>query len=71
MELTVKAFAAGMRITEIPSTWRDRSAGTSRFRLAAWLPHYLRWYTYALAHRPGPRAVAAGRPSDGSPNRAR
>jgi dolichol-phosphate mannosyltransferase len=71
MELTVKAFAAGLRITEIPSTWRDRSAGTSRFRLAAWLPHYLRWYAYALAHRPGARPVTAGRPSDGSPNPAR
>ena len=52
LELTAKAFAQGRRITEVPSTWRDRSAGRSRFRLGAWLPHYLRWYAYALAHRP-------------------
>jgi dolichol-phosphate mannosyltransferase len=52
LEITAKAYAAGRRITEVPSTWRDRSAGTSRFRLRAWLPHYLRWYLYALTHRP-------------------
>lgn len=52
LELTAKAHAAGRRITEIPSTWHDRSAGTSRFRLTAWLPHYLKWYGYALTHRP-------------------
>jgi glycosyltransferase involved in cell wall biosynthesis len=52
LEITAKAFAAGRRITEIPSTWRDRSAGQSRFKLRQWLPHYLRWYFYALKHRP-------------------
>jgi glycosyltransferase involved in cell wall biosynthesis len=52
LEITAKAYAAGRRITEIPSTWRDRSAGQSRFKLRQWLPHYLRWYFYALGHRP-------------------
>jgi glycosyltransferase involved in cell wall biosynthesis len=52
LEITAKAFARGRRITEIPSTWRDRSAGQSRFQLRQWLPHYLRWYFYALSHRP-------------------
>jgi dolichol-phosphate mannosyltransferase len=52
LELTAKAHAQGRRITEVPSTWQDRSAGQSRFRLRAWLPHYLRWYAYALTHRP-------------------
>jgi dolichol-phosphate mannosyltransferase len=52
LEITAKAYAAGRRITEVPSTWRDRSAGESRFRLRQWLPHYLRWYGYALTHRP-------------------
>ena len=55
LEVTAKAYAAGRRITEVPSTWRDRSAGESRFRLRAWLPHYLRWYIYALTHRPKAR----------------
>lgn len=52
LEITAKAHAAGRKITELPSTWHDRSAGESRFRLRAWLPHYLKWYTYALTHRP-------------------
>jgi dolichol-phosphate mannosyltransferase len=52
LEITVKAHAAGRRITEVPSTWRGRSAGQSQFRLWAWLPQYLRWYFYALFHRP-------------------
>ena len=48
LELTVKAFLAGHRITEVPSTWSDRSHGESRFRLWKWLPLYLRWYFYAF-----------------------
>ncbi|MHC5539984.1 glycosyltransferase [Singulisphaera rosea] len=57
LEITAKAFAAGCRITEVPTTWRDRSAGESRFNLRAWLPQYLRWYFYALTHRPSGRRV--------------
>lgn len=55
LEITAKAFAAGKRIGEIPTTWRDRSAGQSRFQLRKWLPHYLHWYWYTLTHRPRPR----------------
>jgi glycosyltransferase involved in cell wall biosynthesis len=48
LEITVKAFLAGHRIVEIPSVWRDRTQGKSKFKLWAWLPHYLRWYFYAF-----------------------
>jgi len=48
MELTLKAHWKGWRVAEVPTTWRDRTAGASRFRLWAWLPHYLRWYRMAL-----------------------
>jgi dolichol-phosphate mannosyltransferase len=51
LELTVKAFLAGYRITEIPATWRDRTNGQSRFRLWKWLPLYLRWYFYAFRRK--------------------
>ena len=44
IELTVKAHLLGMRVAEVPTTWRDRTAGQSRFRLWQWLPRYLRWY---------------------------
>jgi dolichol-phosphate mannosyltransferase len=48
LELTVKAFLGGYRIAEVPTTWRDRTSGQSRFRLWKWLPLYLRWYLYAF-----------------------
>lgn len=48
LEITAKAVAAGYKIAEIPSVWRDRTAGKSKFRLRKWLPKYLRWYFYAL-----------------------
>lgn len=51
LELTVKAYLAGYRITEIPSRWKDRSAGESKFRLWAWLPSYFRWYVHAFRGR--------------------
>ena len=51
LELTAKAFRAGLPIAEVPTIWRDRTAGTSRFRLLKWLPRYLRWYSYALTGR--------------------
>lgn len=51
LELTVKATAAGRPVAEVPTTWRDRAEGTSRFRLRHWLPHYLRWYMYAFRAR--------------------
>lgn len=44
LELTVKAHQRGWRVDEIPTTWTDRTAGESRFRLMKWLPKYLRWY---------------------------
>ena len=52
LELTAKAFRRGVKITEVPTTWRDREAGTSRFRLMKWLPRYLSWYAYALRAQP-------------------
>jgi glycosyltransferase involved in cell wall biosynthesis len=51
LELTVKATIAGRRVAEIPTTWRDRTAGQSNFKLRKWLPHYLRWYIVALRAR--------------------
>lgn len=48
MEITVKAYLNGYRITEVPSSWYDRTAGESRFQLFRWLPFYLKWYLFAL-----------------------
>jgi glycosyltransferase involved in cell wall biosynthesis len=51
LELTVKATLAGRRVVEVPTTWRDRTAGQSNFRLRKWLPHYLHWYRVAFRGR--------------------
>lgn len=48
LEIVVKSWLAGKRIGELPSTWTDRNAGSSKFRMLKWLPRYLRWYLYAL-----------------------
>ena len=51
IELTVKAYLLGMKVAEVPTTWRDRTAGTSRFQLWQWLPRYLKWYRAGIAAR--------------------
>jgi len=48
LELCYKAFSQGQKMVELPSVWRDRTLGESRFRLFKWLPHYLRWYLRAV-----------------------
>ena len=51
LELTAKASRARLPMAEVPTTWRDRTAGESRFNLRAWLPRYLRWYASIVRHR--------------------
>src|SRR5258708_38455765 len=51
LELTVKAYRLGMPVAEVPTTWRDRTAGTSRFKLGELLPRYLHWYWRGMAGR--------------------
>ncbi len=51
LELTVKATLAGRKVAEVPTTWRDRTAGQSNFKLRKWLPHYLHWYRVAFVGR--------------------
>jgi glycosyltransferase involved in cell wall biosynthesis len=64
LELTVKAHRLGMRVAEVPTTWRDRTSGESRFDLRRWLPRYLRWYLVALLRRPVTRQAADRRGDD-------
>jgi dolichol-phosphate mannosyltransferase len=51
LELTVKATIAGRRVAEVPTTWRDRTAGKSNFKLRKWLPNYIHWYLTAFRAR--------------------
>jgi dolichol-phosphate mannosyltransferase len=51
LELTVKATLDRRTVAEVPTTWRDRTAGQSNFRMRKWLPHYLHWYRRAFVGR--------------------
>jgi len=51
LELTVKAYRLGLRVAEVPTTWRDRTARQSRFKLWQWLPRYLHWYWRGIGGR--------------------
>lgn len=51
IELAAKAKRLGRPVAEIPTIWLDRSAGDSNFKIAAWLPEYLRWYRFAFGRR--------------------
>ena len=51
LELTVKAYRLGLRVAEVPTTWRDRTAGESRFQMRKWLPRYLHWYWRGMGGR--------------------
>lgn len=48
MEIVIKAYNKGYKITEVPSIWTNRQSGDSRFRLWRWLPKYLHWYWFAV-----------------------
>src|SRR4030095_7490869 len=48
MELTLKAHYGGGCVEEVPTTWLDRTAGESRFKLMKWLPLYLEWFFWAF-----------------------
>lgn len=48
LELVGKAKAMGLRVAELPTTWTDRTEGTSNFKLRKWLPKYLHWYWQAM-----------------------
>jgi dolichol-phosphate mannosyltransferase len=47
LELVAKARRYRQPVAEIPTIWLDRTFGESNFKLAKWLPKYLRWYRYA------------------------
>jgi hypothetical protein len=48
LELVAKARRNRARVAEIPTIWLERDFGQSRFQLAKWAPHYIRWYRFAF-----------------------
>ncbi len=52
LELTVKAALTRKgAVTEVPTTWRDRLNGESKFKLFKWLPFYLYWFLFYFGHK--------------------
>jgi glycosyltransferase involved in cell wall biosynthesis len=51
IELTAKAKRMRLPVAEIPTIWLDRQAGVSNFKVARWIPMYLRWYRFAFGSR--------------------
>jgi hypothetical protein len=55
IELIAKAKRLRRPVAELPTIWLDRQAGVSNFKIAQWIPKYLRWYRFAF----GPRLTVA------------
>ncbi|HUB71038.1 MAG TPA: glycosyltransferase family 2 protein [Acidimicrobiales bacterium] len=51
LELVAKARRLRRPVAELPTIWLDRTFGQSHFKLAKWLPSYLRWYRFAFGPR--------------------
>ena len=51
LELVAKARRLRLPVAEVPTIWLDRSFGVSNFKLARWLPGYLRWYRFAYGRK--------------------
>jgi glycosyltransferase involved in cell wall biosynthesis len=51
IELTAKAKRLRLPVAEIPTIWLDRPTGMSNFKVANWIPKYLRWYRFAFGGR--------------------
>ena len=67
IELTAKAKRLRLPVAEIPTIWLDRQAGVSNFKVAKWVPSYVRWYRFAFGPRLTPdqlRARSAGQRPD-------
>lgn len=51
MEITLKAYFSGARISEIPTVWKGRSMGKSKFYLFKVAPDYIKLYLWAVLRR--------------------
>lgn len=48
MEIPLKAYYMGFRITEVPTVWKERTKGKSSFKIFKILPSYLKLYLWGV-----------------------
>lgn len=48
LEITVKAYVKGFRITEVPTRWKKREVGESKFRLVDVASNYIYWFFWSI-----------------------
>ena len=48
IELVAKARRMRRPVAEIPTIWLERAHGASNFKVAKWIPRYLKWYRFAF-----------------------
>jgi glycosyltransferase involved in cell wall biosynthesis len=51
MEIPLKGYYLGFKMTEVPTVWRERTKGKSNFKMFKLLPNYLRFYIWAILKR--------------------
>lgn len=51
MELPLKAYFLGFKVSEVPTIWRERTKGKSSFKIFKLLPKYLKLYFWAIKMR--------------------
>ncbi len=51
MEIPLKAYYLGFKITEIPTVWKEREKGKTSFRMFKLLPRYLKLYLWGIIKR--------------------
>jgi glycosyltransferase involved in cell wall biosynthesis len=64
IEMVAKARRLRLPVAEVATIWLDRGSGQSNFKVAAWLPRYLRWYRYAFGPRVPTAPAQTASPSD-------
>jgi glycosyltransferase involved in cell wall biosynthesis len=59
IELVAKARRRRRPVAEIPTIWLERAHGASNFKVAKWIPRYLKWYRFAFGPALSLEAVRA------------
>ncbi|HTZ11125.1 MAG TPA: glycosyltransferase [Candidatus Margulisiibacteriota bacterium] len=53
MEIPLKAYFLGFKITEVPTVWKERTKGKSSFKIFKLLPAYSKLYLWGIWKRMG------------------